>query len=109
MEFYFEATVNGQGVSLYTTKRNEIMVEASDDGSISSWDILAAVRAKGFNTSFSTPSKSNFAKSCKFNNILITKREINDDTNNKVLWEFYLSELRASKKKLNQLLSQRGY
>lgn len=103
-EFYFEATVNGYGVSLYTTKRNEIMVEESEDNSISEKEIEEAVRASGFNCCFQTRNKREFAESCHFNNILISKREINDDTNNGVVEEFYLSELRKSPAKLRKFL-----
>ena len=67
-------------------------------------DILAATRAKGFNYCFDTSSKKAYAESCHFNNILISKREINDESNNEAVCGFYLSELRKSKSKLAKLL-----
>lgn len=105
MEIYFEATVDGCGVSLYTTRRNEIMVEETEENYLSAIEIEEAVGASGFNTCFQTPSKREFAKSCHFNNILISKREVNDDTNNGVVEEYYLSELRKSPAKLRKFLS----
>lgn len=104
-EFYFEATVDGCGIDLYVTKRNQIMIEESEDNSISEKEIELAAGALSFNTCFDTPSKIKFAKSCHFNNILISKREINDDTNNGVVEEYYLSELRKSPAKLRKFLS----
>ena len=67
-------------------------------------DILAATHAKGFNCCFDTSSKRAYAELCHFNNILITKREINDESNNEAVCGFYLSELRKSKSKLAKLL-----
>lgn len=103
-EFLYEATVNGVGVSIYVTKNNDIMIEASDENHISPQEIKHAVNANGFNCCFQTRNKRDFAKYCHFNNILITKREINDDSNNEAVCGFYLSELRKSKSKLAKLL-----
>lgn len=104
-EFYFEATVNGYGVSLYVTKRNEIMIEETDENFISTREIEEAVWASGFNTCLKTRNKREFAESCHFNNILISKREINDETNNEIIEEYYLSELRKSPAKLRKFLA----
>lgn len=102
----FEASVNGEPISLMVTRKKDIMIEASDDGYISRDDIDAAAHAKGFNCCFNTSSKRAFAESCHFNNILITKREINDESNNEVVCEFYLSELRKSPAKLRRFLEE---
>ena len=83
------------------------MVEAChDDCSISKGDVLDAVGAKGFNICFQTTNKRKFAENCNFENILISKREINDDSNNEVICEYYLAELRADEDKLKELLNE---
>lgn len=93
----FEATVNGEPISLMVTRKKDIMIEASDDGYISRDDIDAAAHAKGFNCCFNTSSKREFAESCHFNNILIT-----NDKGEK----YYLSELRKSPAKLRIFLEE---
>lgn len=103
-EFLYEATVDGVGISIYVTKNNDIMIEASDENCISPQEIEYAVNANGFNCCFNTKDKREFANACHFNNILITKREINDESNNEAVCGFYLSELRKSKSKLAKLL-----
>lgn len=75
-EILFEAIVNGETICLGVTRKNDIMIEASDDGYISRDDIDAAAHAKGFNCCFDTSSKRAFAESCHFNNILISKKRI---------------------------------
>lgn len=105
-DFYFESTVNGEPISIYITKKNDIMIEADDCGCIDPETIREAVNARGFNTCFSTSEKRNFAKSCHFNNIYIAKREINDNSNNEVICEYSLATLRKSKRKLAELLGE---
>lgn len=106
-EITFESTVNGGGINLFVTKNNEIMVETSDDGYITRTEIQDVVSANGFNTCFNTKSKQEFAKSCHFNNILITKKIFDEENNfEDIVCEFYLSELRKSKKKLEELLGE---
>lgn len=103
---YFEATVNGEPISLMVTRKKDIMIEASDDGYISRDDIDAATHAKGFNCCFNTSSKRDFAESCHFNNILISKKEYDEEDDScEVVAEFYLSELRKSPAKLRRFLS----
>lgn len=105
--FYFEATVNGETVDLGVTRKNDIMIEASDDGYIDRATIEYAAHAKGFNCCFNTSSKRAFAESCHFNNILISKRFYDDETDDSgVIVEFYLSELRKSPAKLKKFLAE---
>lgn len=101
---YFELTVDGSPVYAGVTKKNEIMIESSEDGTITSDEVRDLVGANGFNTCFSTPHKREFAEGCHFNNLLVSKREINDNTNNEVISEYFLSELRKSKKLLEEFL-----
>ena len=103
-EFLYEATVHGVGISFLVTKHNEIMVEMSDNNCITPSEIEQVVNAKGLNPYFNALHKYDFAKRCHFNNILITKCEINDESNNEAVCGFYLSELRKSKSKLAKLL-----
>ena len=104
-EILFEATVNGETVDLGVTRKNDIMIEASDDGYIDRATIEYAAHAKGFNCCFNTSSKRAFAESCHFNNILITKKEYDEEEDSwNVVAEFYLSELRKSPAKLRKFL-----
>lgn len=103
---YFEATVNGETIDLGVTRKNDIMIEASDDGYIDRSTIEYAAHANGFNCCFNTSSKRAFAESCHFNNILISKRFYDDETDDSgVIAEFYLSELRKSPAKLRKFLA----
>lgn len=104
---YFEATVNGETIDLGVTRKNDIMIEASDDGHIDRATIEYAAHANGFNSCFNTSSKRAFAESCHFNNILISKRFYDDETDDSgVIAEFYLSELRKSPAKLKRFLAE---
>lgn len=104
---YFEATVNGETIDLGVTRKNDIMIEASDDGCVDRSTIEYAAHAKGFNCCFNTSSKRAFAESCHFNNILISKRFYDDETDDSsVIAEFYLSELRKSPAKLKKFLAE---
>lgn len=106
-EILFEATVNGETIDLGVTRKNDIMIEASDDGYIDRATIEYAAHAKGFNCCFNTSSKRAFAESCHFNNILISKRFYDDETDDSgVIAEFYLSELRKSPAKLKKFLAE---
>lgn len=106
-EILFEATVNGETISLGVTSNNDIMIEASDDGDIDRATIEYAAHANGFNFCFNTSSKREFAKSCHFNNILISKKEYDEkDGSWNVVSEFYLSELRKSPAKLRKFLEE---
>lgn len=58
-------------------------------------------------TCFDTSSKRAFAESCHFNNILISKKEYDDEEDSwEVVSEFYLSELRKSPAKLRKFLGK---
>lgn len=104
---YFEATVNGETIDLGVTRKNDIMIEASDDGYIDRSTIEYAAHANGFNCCFQTRNKREFAESCHFNNILISKRFYDDETDDSgVIAEFYLSELRKSPAKLKKFLAE---
>ena len=104
-EILFEATVNGETIDLSVTCNNDIMIEESDDGYIDRADIEYAAHANGFNCCFNTSSKREFAKSCHFNNILISKKEYDEEDGSwNVVAEFYLSELRKSPAKLRKFL-----
>lgn len=106
-EIFFEATVNGETIDLGVTRKNDIMIEASDDGYIDRATIEYAAHANGFNCCFNTRSKRAFAESCHFNNILISKRFYDDETDDSgVIAEFYLSELRKSPAKLRKFLGE---
>ena len=105
-DLYFESTVNGEPISIYVTKKNDIMIEADDCGCIDPETIREAVNARGFNTCFSTSEKRNFAKSCHFNNIYISKNSINDDGDCEKIFEYTLADLRKSKRKLAELLER---
>lgn len=105
-EYYFEATVNEEPVSIYVTRRNEIMVEQSEDGAITSDEIIEAVKADGFNCCFQTASKKEFAEGCNFDNIYIAKREIKDSSNNEVICEYSLATLRKNADNLAELLGE---
>ena len=99
----FEASVNGETIYLVVTRNNDIMIEASDDGYIDRATIGYAAHANGFNTS----SKRAFAESCHFNNILISKKEYDEEDGSwNVVAEFYLSELRKSPAKLRKFLEE---
>ena len=99
----FESSVNGETIDLAVTCNNDIMIEASDDGYIDSTTIEYAAHANGFNTG----SKRDFAKSCHFNNILISKKEYDEEDGSwNVVAEFYLSELRKSPVKLRKFLEE---
>lgn len=104
-EVLFEATVNGETISLGVTSNNDIMIESSDDGYIDRSTIEYATHANGFNCCFNTSSKREFAESCHFNNILISKKEYDEkDGCWNVVAEFYLSDLRKSPAKLKRFL-----
>lgn len=104
---YFEATVRGESIYLSVTYKNDIMIETSDDGCIDSTTIEYAAHAKGFNCCFQTRNKREFAESCHFNNILISKRFYDDETDDSgMIAEFYLSELRKSPAKLKKFLAE---
>ena len=106
-EILFEATVNGETIILGVTSNNDIMIETSDDGYIDRATIEYAAQAKGFNCCFNTSSKRDFAKSCHFNNILISKKEYDEEEDGwEVVAEFYLSELRKSPAKLRKFLGE---
>ena len=106
-EILFEATVNGETISLGVTSNNDIMIETSDDGYIDRSTIEYAAHANGFNCCFNTSSKRDFAKSCHFNNILISKKEYDEEEDSwNVVVEFYLSELRKSPAKLRKFLGE---
>ena len=106
-EILFEATVNGETISLGVTSNNDIMIESSDDGYIDRSTIEYATHANGFNCCFQTRNKREFAESCHFNNILISKRFYDDETDDSgVIAEFYLSELRKSPARLRKFLEE---
>lgn len=106
-KIFFEATVNGETVDLGVTRNNDIMIETSEDGYIDSITIEYAAHANGFNCCFQTRNKREFAESCHFNNILISKRFYDDETDDSgVIAEFYLSELRKSPAKLKKFLAE---
>ena len=106
-EILFEATVNGETIILGVTSNNDIMIETSDDGYIDRSTIEYAAQANGFNCCFNTSSKRDFAKSCHFNNILISKKEYDEEEDSwEVVAEFYLSELRKSPAKLRKSLGE---
>lgn len=103
---YFEASVNGESISFCVTKKNDIMIESSDDGTCEPLEIEDAAHAKGFNCCFQTRNKREFAESCHFNNILISKRFYDDENDDSgVIAEYYLSELRKSPAKLKKFLA----
>ena len=104
-EILFEATVNGETIDLGVTRKNDIMIEVSDDGCVDRSTIEYAAHANGFNCCFNTSSKRAFAESCHFNNILISKKEYDAEEDSwEVVAEFYLSELRKSPTKLKRFL-----
>lgn len=104
---YFEATVNGETIDLGVTRKNDIMIETSDDGYIDRSTIEYAAHANGFNCCFQTRNKREFAESCHFNNILISKKFYDDETDESdIIAEFYLSELRKSPAKLKKFLAE---
>lgn len=108
-EIFYEATVNGETISLSVTSNNDIMIEASDDGHIDRATIEYAAHANGFNCCFQTRNKREFAESCHFNNILISKKEYDEKDGScscNVVAEFYLSELRKSPAKLRKFLEE---
>ena len=106
-EILFEATVNGGTISLFVTSNNDIMIESSDDGDIDRSTIEYATHANGFNCCFNTSSKREFAKSCHFNNILISRKEYDEEEDSwEVVAEFYLSDLRKSQAKLRKFLEE---
>lgn len=106
-EILFEATVNGEGISIYVTTKNAIMIEASDENYISAQEIEFAAHANGFNCCFNTKHKREFAESCHFNNILISKKEYDENEDTwEVIAEFYLAELRKSPAKLRKFLEE---
>lgn len=101
------ATLNcPQGVSVYlhVTCKNQIMPEESDDDRITSDNVRDVVRANAFNCNFNTRSKREFAESCHFNNILICKYEKTESGDFEIIKSYYISELRKSRKKLEELL-----
>lgn len=101
------ATLNcpqGVGVYLHVTRKNEIMPEMSDDDDISADKVRDVVGANDFNCCFDTRGKREFAESCHFNNILISKYEENESGDYKLVDCYYVSELRKSRKKLEELL-----
>lgn len=101
------ATLNcPQGIGLYlpVTCKNQIMPEESDDDTITADNVRDVVHANSFNCSFSTRGKREFAESCHFNNILISKYEENESGNYKLVDYYFVSELRKSRKKLEELL-----
>lgn len=107
-EIFYEATVNGETIDLCVTCNNDIMIEASDDGYIDRATIEYAAHANGFNCCFNTSSKRAFAESCHFNNILISKKEYDEEEDSlEVVAEFYLSELRKSPAKLRKFLEEK--
>ena len=104
-EILFEATVNGETIDLGVTSNNDIMIEASDDGDIDCSTIEYATHANGFNCCFQTRNKREFAESCHFNNILISRKEYDEEEDSwNVVAEFYLSDLRKSPAKLKRFL-----
>ena len=106
-EILFEATVNGETIILDVTSNNDIMIETSDDGYIDRATIEYAAHANGFNCCFQTRNKREFAKYCHFNNILISKKEYDEEEDSwNVVAEFYLSELRKSPAKLRKFLGE---
>ena len=98
------ATLNGLGVYLHVTRKNEIMPEAVDDDIVTATDVRDAVGANGFNCCFNSSYQREFAESCHFNNILISKYEENESGDYELIDCYYLSELRKSRKKLEELL-----
>ena len=106
-EILFEATVNGETIILGVTSNNDIMIETSDDGYIDRATIEYATHANGFNCCFQTRNKREFAESGHFNNILISKKEYDEEEDSwNVVAEFYLSELRKSPAKLRKFLGE---
>ena len=106
-EILFEATVNGETIDLGVTSNNDIMIETSDEGYIDRSTIEYAAHANGFNCCFNTSSKRDFAKSCHFNNILISKKEYDEEEDSwNIVAEFYLSKLRKSPAKLRKFLGE---
>ena len=65
-EFLYEATVNGVGISIYVTKNNDIMIEASDENCISPQEIEYATYANGFNCCFNSSDKREFDQNLSF-------------------------------------------
>lgn len=94
----------GVGVYLHVTRKDEIMPEIIDDNDISADNVRDVVGANGFNCCFDTRSKRKFAESCHFNNILISKYELNESGDFEFIKSYYVSELRKSRKKLEELL-----
>lgn len=104
-EILFEATIHGETIDIYVTRKKDIMIEASEDGYIDCATIEEAAHAKGFNSCFDNSSKRSYAKSCHFNNILITKKEYDEDDDSwKDIECFFLSSLRKSPAKLKRFL-----
>ena len=102
-----KATLNcpqGVGVYLHVTCKNQIMPEESDDDNILADNVRDVVDANGFNCCFDTRSKREFAESCHFNNILISKYEKTESGDFEFIKSYYISELRKSRKKLEELL-----
>ena len=95
---------NGTGLYLPITCKNQIMPEESDDDRITSDNVRNVVRANGFNRCFDTCKKREFAESCHFNNILICKYEKNRIGDFEIIKSYYISELRKSRKKLEEIL-----
>lgn len=101
------ATLNcPQGIGLYlpVTCKNQIMPEKSDDDTITADNVRDVVHANSFNCSFSTRGKREFAESCHFNNILISKYEKSESGDFEFVKSYYISELRKSRKKLEEIL-----
>lgn len=94
----------GTGLYLPVSCKNEIMPEESDDISITADNVRDVVHANGFNCNFNTRSKREFAESCHFNNILICKYEENESGDYKIVDCYFVSELRKSRKKLEEIL-----
>ena len=103
------ATLNcPQGIALYlpVTCKNQIMPEESDDDIITSDNVRDVVYANGFNRCFNTRSKREFAELCHFNNILISKYEKTESGDFEIIKSYYISELRKSRKKLEEILGE---
>lgn len=97
MNYYFTTESQGLPCSLYVTRKGEIMPELcgrDEDNGICPEVIRELRTAKGFNGCFNDTSKREFASNCNYSNTYVLKHEINDDSNNEVVAEYSIAELR---------------
>lgn len=97
MKYYFSTESQGLPCSLYVTRKGEIMPELCerDEGNEISPETVRELRtAKGWNSCFNDNSKREYARHCSYNNTVVQKHEINDDSNNEIVAEYSVAELR---------------